>query len=170
MIDLSATKIRLFSETSKLFPKIFAKKFYAEDLEKMRSIIFDICDGKQDSAKATLRSSAKKESECNHYEVSISVVSRGDNGLPTSLMGIQHDVTEDYRRQEKIRQLLLRYHTIFNSSLLDNIKKERVFSKDGDVIWQCSNCGHIVIGKKAPEECPVCNHPQAYFQVKAENY
>jgi rubrerythrin len=85
-------------------------------------------------------------------------------------MGIQHDVTEDYRRQEKIRQLLLRYHTIFNSSLLDNIKKERVFSKDGDVIWQCSNCGHIVIGKKAPEECPVCNHPQAYFQVKAENY
>ena len=54
--------------------------------------------------------------------------------------------------------------------LLDNIKQERVFSKDGDVIWQCSNCGHIVIGQKAPDECPVCNHPQAYFQVKAENY
>lgn len=54
--------------------------------------------------------------------------------------------------------------------LLDNIKKERVFSKDNDVIWQCSNCGHIVIGKRAPEECPVCNHSQAYFQVKATNY
>ncbi len=54
--------------------------------------------------------------------------------------------------------------------LLDNIKKERVFSKDNDVIWQCSNCGHIVIGKRAPEECPVCNHAQAYFQVKATNY
>ena len=54
--------------------------------------------------------------------------------------------------------------------LLDNIRQERVFSKDGDVIWQCSNCGHIVIGKKAPDECPVCNHAQAYFQVKAENY
>lgn len=54
--------------------------------------------------------------------------------------------------------------------LLDNIKRERVFSRDNDVIWQCSNCGHIVIGKKAPEECPVCNHAQAYFQVKAENY
>ena len=49
-------------------------------------------------------------------------------------------------------------------------KKERVFSKDGDVIWQCANCGHIVVGKKAPDECPVCNHPQSYFQVKAENY
>ena len=54
--------------------------------------------------------------------------------------------------------------------LLDNIRQERVFSKDNDVIWQCSNCGHIVIGKKAPEECPVCNHAQSYFQVKAENY
>ena len=45
-----------------------------------------------------------------------------------------------------------------------------VFSRDGDVIWQCANCGHIVIGKKAPEVCPVCAHPQAYFQIKAENY
>ena len=54
--------------------------------------------------------------------------------------------------------------------LLDNVQKERVFSKEGDVIWQCANCGHIVVGKKAPEECPVCNHPQSYFQVKAENY
>ena len=54
--------------------------------------------------------------------------------------------------------------------LLDNIRKECVFSRDNDVIWQCSNCGHIVIGKRAPEECPVCNHAQAYFQVKAENY
>ena len=45
-----------------------------------------------------------------------------------------------------------------------------VFSREGDVIWQCSNCGHIVIGKKAPEVCPVCDHPQSYFQIKAENY
>ena len=54
--------------------------------------------------------------------------------------------------------------------LLANIEGDLVFSKDGDVIWQCSNCGHICVGKKAPEVCPVCNHPQAYFQVKAENY
>jgi len=54
--------------------------------------------------------------------------------------------------------------------LLDNVNNERVFSKDGDVIWQCSNCGHICVGKKAPEECPVCKHPQSYFEVRAENY
>ncbi len=54
--------------------------------------------------------------------------------------------------------------------LLSNVEKEMVFSKDGDAIWKCRNCGHIVIGKNAPEVCPVCNHPKAYFEVKAENY
>ena len=54
--------------------------------------------------------------------------------------------------------------------LLKNIEDELVFSRDGDVIWQCSNCGHIQVGKKAPELCPVCAHPKAYFQLKAENY
>ena len=54
--------------------------------------------------------------------------------------------------------------------LLANIQGDLVFSREGDVIWQCSNCGHICVGKKAPEVCPVCDHPQAYFQIKAENY
>lgn len=54
--------------------------------------------------------------------------------------------------------------------LLANMEGDLVFSKDGDVIWQCTNCGHICVGKKAPEVCPVCAHPQSYFQVKAENY
>ena len=54
--------------------------------------------------------------------------------------------------------------------LLANVEGELVFSKDGDAVWQCLNCGHIVVGKKAPEVCPVCAHPQAYFAVRAENY
>lgn len=54
--------------------------------------------------------------------------------------------------------------------LLANVQGDLVFSKEGDVIWQCTNCGHICVGKKAPEVCPVCKHPQAYFQLKAENY
>lgn len=54
--------------------------------------------------------------------------------------------------------------------LIANIEGGLVFSRDGDCIWQCANCGHIVVGKMAPEVCPVCNHPQAYFQLKAENY
>ncbi len=54
--------------------------------------------------------------------------------------------------------------------LLANIEGGLVFSRDGDAIWQCSNCGHIVVGNKAPDRCPVCDHPQSYFEIKAENY
>ena len=54
--------------------------------------------------------------------------------------------------------------------LLSNVKDKKVFSSDGDTIWVCRNCGHIVIGKNAPDVCPVCNHPQAYFEIKAQNY
>ena len=54
--------------------------------------------------------------------------------------------------------------------LLKNIEDGIVFSREGDTIWKCANCGHIVVGKKAPEICPVCAHPKAYFQIKAENY
>lgn len=55
-------------------------------------------------------------------------------------------------------------------SLLNTVEQEKVFTRDGDAIWQCRNCGHIVIGKSAPQVCPVCAHPQAYFQLKSENY
>ena len=54
--------------------------------------------------------------------------------------------------------------------LLANVEGGLVFSRDGDMIWQCANCGHIHVGPKAPEVCPVCAHPQAFFQIKANNY
>jgi len=54
--------------------------------------------------------------------------------------------------------------------LLNNVENELVFSKDGEAIWKCRNCGHIVVGKKAPELCPVCKHPKAFFEIISENY
>ncbi len=54
--------------------------------------------------------------------------------------------------------------------LIKNIEEGLVFSRDGDKIWICRNCGHIVIGKEAPKVCPVCAHPQAFFEIKKENY
>lgn len=54
--------------------------------------------------------------------------------------------------------------------LLQNIEDGIVFSRDGDTIWKCKNCGHVCVGHKAPDVCPVCNHPQSYFEIKAENY
>ena len=55
-------------------------------------------------------------------------------------------------------------------ALLNNVEMKAVFEKAGETMWECRNCGHLVMGKKAPELCPVCAHPQAYFEVRAENY
>nr|WP_288330985.1 rubrerythrin family protein [uncultured Prevotella sp.] len=63
-----------------------------------------------------------------------------------------------------------KHHEERYRKLLKNIEDGIVFSRDGDTIWQCRNCGHIVIGKKAPGVCPVCLHPQSFFQIKALNY
>ena len=63
-----------------------------------------------------------------------------------------------------------KHHEERYRKLLENVKDGLVFSSDGECIWQCSNCGHIHIGKKAPAMCPVCAHPQAYFELRAENY
>ena len=63
-----------------------------------------------------------------------------------------------------------KHHEERYRKLLKNIEDEVVFSREGDVVWQCANCGHIVIGKKAPGICPVCAHPQSFFQIEAENY
>ena len=63
-----------------------------------------------------------------------------------------------------------KHHEERYRKLLSNVEGDLVFSREGDTVWQCANCGHIVIGKKAPVKCPVCDHPQAYFQELAQNY
>ena len=77
---------------------------------------------------------------------------------------------EDIARQFEGVAAIEKHHEERYRKLLSNIEGGLVFSREGDMIWQCSNCGHIHIGKEAPEVCPVCNHPQSYFQIKAENY
>lgn len=76
------------------------------------------------------------------------------------------EIAEKFRAVGEIEK----HHEERYRKLLKNINDKVVFSRDGDVIWQCANCGHIVIGKDAPEICPVCDHPQSYFQIKADNY
>ncbi len=63
-----------------------------------------------------------------------------------------------------------RHHEERYRKLLKNIEDRIVFSRDGESVWQCRNCGHIIIGKAAPNICPVCDHPQSYFELRAENY
>lgn len=63
-----------------------------------------------------------------------------------------------------------KHHEERYRKLLKNVEDALVFSREGDCVWICRNCGHIVVGKKAPKVCPVCLHPQSYFEIKAENF
>ena len=113
-----------------------------------------------------------------------SVPSTIDN-LRTAADGENYEWTDMYAefaktaREEGFEELAKKFEAVAEiekhheeryRALLKNIQDSKVFSRDGDAIWVCRNCGHIVVGKKAPETCPVCNHPQSYFEIKAENY
>ena len=102
-------------------PIDFLQFFDREDFETLRTAIFDICDGKKNNDLIMLASNAKDDSFLRHYEVTVSVDRRDSKGHVTSIIGIQHDVTEEYRRLEAVNQLLLRYHTVFSSSLIDMV-------------------------------------------------
>lgn len=77
-----------------------------------------------------------------------------------------HDLAEQFRGVAAIEKM----HEERYRKLLSNVETMQVFEKSGVTIWECRNCGHIVVGTKAPEICPVCKHPQAFFEVRAENY
>jgi len=77
---------------------------------------------------------------------------------------------EEIARKFEMVGAIEKHHEERYRKLLKNIEDRKVFSKDGDAIWQCANCGHIVVGRQAPEVCPVCDHPQSFFQVEATNY
>lgn len=77
-----------------------------------------------------------------------------------------HDLAAKFRLVAAIEKS----HEERYRALLKNVKTAEVFAKSEVKVWECRNCGHIVVGKKAPEVCPTCNHPQSYFEVRAENY
>ena len=76
------------------------------------------------------------------------------------------DLAERFRKVAAIEKS----HEDRYRKLLNNIETKTVFEKSGVTMWECRNCGHIVIGTSAPEICPVCNHPQSFFEVRKENY
>ena len=77
-----------------------------------------------------------------------------------------HELAEKFRGVA----LIEKHHEERYRALLKNVENDEVFKKSTVKVWECRNCGHIVVGTNAPEVCPVCNHPQAYFEVNAENY
>ena len=77
-----------------------------------------------------------------------------------------HDLAIRFRMVAAIE----RHHEERYRALLHNVEMAEVFAKSEVKVWECRNCGHIVVGEKAPEICPTCNHPQSYFEIRAENY
>ena len=77
-----------------------------------------------------------------------------------------HELAEQFRGVAAIEKA----HEERYRTLLNNVEQKAVFEKSGVTVWECRNCGHLVVGTKAPEICPVCQHPQAYFEERKENY
>lgn len=130
------------------------------------------------------------ENEKEHAKIWYKLLNGGDVGttaenLQAAAEGENYEWTDMYERFakeakeegfDKIAYLfdavgkIEKEHEERYKKLLENVNGELVFSKDGDKIWKCRNCGHICVGKEAPGVCPVCNHPQSFFEIKAENY
>ena len=106
-------------------PVEFSQRFDRDDFEVLRRAIFDVCDEKRSSSVITIKGHAESEEKQHYYEMNISVASRDEHGHVTSLLGIERDITDKIRKQEQVNKLLMRYHTVFNSSLLDMIYYDR---------------------------------------------
>lgn len=151
----------------------FASKAKKDGYEQIAAIFTETADNEKEHAKMwykELHGGAVEDTEIN---------------LEAAAEGENYEWTDMYKgfaktaREEGFDELAEKFegvaaieksHEDRYRKLLANVREKKVFSKDGDAVWVCRNCGHIVVGKSAPEVCPVCNHPQAYFEIKASNY
>ena len=108
-------------------PIDFAQFYDRDDFERLRSIIFDIREGKKDSATIRMKGTPAAEDGQRQYEVMLSILEHDKNGHPKTLLGIKRDITDKLKREQEVNQLLVRYHTVFNSALADMI----YYDKDG---------------------------------------
>ena len=151
----------------------FASQAKKDGFEQIAAIFLETADNEKEHAKMWYK------------ELHGGKVDSTDVNLEAAAAGENYEWTDMYKgfaetaREEGFNELadkfeavaeIERHHEERYLKLLENVKEKKVFSKDGDAIWICRNCGHIVVGKEAPEVCPVCAHPQAYFEVQAQNY
>ena len=151
----------------------FASKAKKDGYEQIAAIFEETANNEKEHAKMWFK-------ELNGGEIPSTV-----ENLKAAADGENYEWTDMYEEFAKVAEeegfselatkfrmvgAIEKHHEERYRKLLKNIEDEVVFSKDEDCIWICRNCGHIVIGKKAPLVCPVCNHPQSYFEIKKENY
>lgn len=151
----------------------FASKAKKEGYEQIASLFLETANNEKEHAKIWFK--LLNGGEIGTTAENLKAAAEGENYEWTDMY---KTFAEEAREEgfdkiaflfEKVAEIE-KHHEERYLALLNNVENDLVFSKDGDAIWQCANCGHIVIGKKAPEVCPVCAHPKAYFQLEAKNY
>ena len=151
----------------------FASKAKKDGYEQMAAIFAETALNEKEHAKMwykELHGGAVEDTETN-----LQAAADGENYEWSDMyVGFAKTAREEGFEElaEKFEQVaeIEKSHEARYLKLLDNLKEGKVFSRDGDKVWVCRNCGHIVIGKSAPEVCPVCEHPLGYFEIKAQNY
>ena len=149
----------------------FASKAKKEGFEQIADIFLKTADNEKEHAKLWF----KELAGIGNTAENLTAAANGENFEWT-------DMYEDFAKtaeKEGFPELAAKFrgvaaiekrHEERYRALLKNIETAAVFAKSSVKVWECRNCGHIVVGEKAPEECPVCAHPQAYFEITAENY
>ncbi|MBR3169164.1 rubrerythrin family protein [Candidatus Saccharibacteria bacterium] len=151
----------------------YASKAKKDGYEQIAAIFTETADNEKEHAKMWYK------------ELHGGMVEDTETNLEAAAQGENYEWTDMYKgfaetaREEGFNDLAEKFeqvaaiektHEERYRKLLSNVRDKKVFSRDGDAVWVCRNCGHIVVGKSAPEICPVCSHPQAYFELKAQNY
>ena len=150
----------------------FASKAKKDGFEQISKIFLETADNEKEHAKLWYK---YLNGGIDDTPANLLAAAEGENAEWTDMyarMALEARAEGFDEIAEKFEQVgaIEKHHEERYRKLLKNIEDKVVFSREGDCIWQCSNCGHIVVGKQAPEECPVCNHPQSFFQILAENY
>ena len=151
----------------------FASKAKKEGYEQIAAIFQETADNEKEHAKLWFK--LLNGGEVPNTLDNLKVAAEGENYEWTDM----YDRMAKEAKEEGFEQIAYLFaevakiekeHEERYKKLIENIEDGLVFSREGEKIWKCRNCGHIVIGKSAPDVCPVCKHPQAYFEIKAENY
>lgn len=151
----------------------FASKAKKEGYEQIAAIFQETADNEKEHAKLWLK--LLNGGDIPSTEENLKAAAAGENFEWTDMYDRMAKEAKE-EGFEKIAYLfeqvgkIEKEHEARYLKLLENVEEGLVFSRDDERIWKCRNCGHIVIGKYAPEVCPVCNHPKAFFEIKAENY
>jgi len=162
----------------------FASAAKKEGFEQIAAIFLETAEQEKEHAKRMF-----KFLEGGNVEITASypagVIGRTIDNLQAAAAGEHEEWTEDYPHfadvadEEGFPAIAAMYRAIATAekgheeryrAFVKNVETAKVFAKDGEVVWQCRNCGYIHVGKEAPKACPACLHPQAYFEVKKENW